>query len=143
MSKRKRQDDDFIIDFDKMVNLPKPNLIFARLLVMLSEPFGRNNPGVNILRAMYCLSPNIHAELVEVWSKKLAEMKRYLDGKDANSENFNQDQWENHLLNFLRESIIAVASDEWNVQLGDALITQVTFYKNRRKMKVVDVCHAY
>jgi hypothetical protein len=53
IAKRKKNDDDFIIDFDRSVNLPKPNALFARLLILLTQPHGRNSPGVNILRALY------------------------------------------------------------------------------------------
>jgi len=131
IAKRKKNDDDFIIDYDRTVNVPKPNQLLARLIIMLNEPFGRNQPGVNILRALYCLSPNIHPDLVEVWSKSLPKLKRYLDSEDS----FNQDQWENYLLSLVRDSIDAVNDDSWSVQFGDALLEQMRLYTGMRSFK--------
>lgn len=131
IAKRKKNDDDFIIDYDRTVNVPKPNQLFARLIIMLNDPFGRNQPGVNVLRALYCLSPNIHPDLVEVWSKSLPKMKRFLDAEDS----FNQDQWENYLLNLVRDSIDAVNDDSWSVQFGDALLDQFKLYNGQRSFK--------
>ncbi|KAL0491454.1 maestro heat-like repeat-containing protein [Acrasis kona] len=140
IAKRKKNDDDFIIDFDRAVNLPKPNAVFARLLILLTAPHDRNSPGVNILRALYCLSPNIHPDLVETWSKRLPAMKRYLDENSESegtkpSPSFNQDQWENLLLNFVRDSIDAVNDDEYTVSLGDALIAQCSLYPFNKALK--------
>ncbi len=131
IAKRKKNDEDFIIDYDRTVNVPKPNQLLARLIIMLNEPFGRNQPGVNILRALYCLSPNIHPDLVEVWSKSLPKLKRYLDSEDE----FSQDQWENYLLSLVRDSIDAVNDDSWSVQLGDALLDQMKLYTGQRGFK--------
>jgi hypothetical protein len=131
IAKRKKNDDDFIIDYDRSVNVPKPNQLFARLIVMMTEPFGRNQPGVNILRALYCLSPNIHPDVVEVWSKSLPKLKRYLDNED----NFNQDQWENHLLNLVRDTIDAVNDNSFSVQFGDALLEQMKLYNGQHTFK--------
>ncbi|KAL9646130.1 hypothetical protein ABK040_008008 [Willaertia magna] len=134
ISKRKKNDDDFIIDFESQVNIPKPNYLFARCLIKLTLPFiGRNQPGTNILRAMYCLSPNIHPDLVPLWSKKLPQMKKYIE---QNVNLFNQDEWENQLLNLVRESIDTIQDDKWAVSLGEALLEQCNdFYKNSKLLK--------
>jgi maestro heat-like repeat-containing protein family member 1 len=80
VAKRKKEDQDFMIDFTAQVNLPKPHQILARLLIMLHDPYARNQNGVNILRALYCLSPLFHEEVIEIWAKLLPEMKKYIDG---------------------------------------------------------------
>ena len=80
VAKRKKEDEDFMIDFTTQVNLPKPHQILTRLLTMLHDPYARNQNGVNILRALYCLSPLFHEEVIEVWAKLLPEMKKYIDG---------------------------------------------------------------
>jgi hypothetical protein len=66
-----------------IVNLPKPEQIFARLIVMLNDPYGRNNQGINILKTLYCLSPLIHPDIIAVFKKTLPQLKQYLDGKFA------------------------------------------------------------
>nr|CAG4715342.1 unnamed protein product [Naegleria fowleri] len=135
ISKRKKNDDDFIIDFDAQVNIPKPNFIFARLLLKLTVPFGRNQPAVNILRALYCLSPNIHPDVVQLWGKKLPTLKKYIDTCESNAS-FVQDEWDNHLLNLVRDSIDSVQDDKWAVALGEALLEHSEiFYKNNRLLK--------
>jgi hypothetical protein len=67
-------------------------------------------------------------------------MKRYLDENsvDDGSEpgpNFNNDQWQNLVLNLVRDSIEAVSDDEWTVSLGDALLAQIPSYGKDKNLK--------
>jgi len=136
ISKRKKNDDDFIIDFDAQVNIPKPNFLFARLLLKLSIPFGRNQPAINILRALYCLSPNIHPDVVQLWSKKLPVLKKYIDQFVESTADFDQDEWDNQILNLVRDSIDNVQDDPWSVALGEALLDHAEpFYKQNKLLK--------
>jgi hypothetical protein len=65
------------------------------------------------------LSPNVHPDLVETWSKRLPVMKRYLDENSLNEGakagfNFNLDQWQvnSHSIIVLKfvESIVKFGS---------------------------------
>uniref|UniRef100_A0A7S1PFF5 Uncharacterized protein n=1 Tax=Percolomonas cosmopolitus TaxID=63605 RepID=A0A7S1PFF5_9EUKA len=139
IAKRKKNDSNFIIDFDKEANLPKPDQLFARLIVMLSQPFERNESGINILRTLYCLSPNLNASLVEPWSKKLPLLKKeFLDAKneDGSDSEFDQDKWENAILSLVRLSVDSVDDDQWNVSVGDAILKQAEpLYTNQPQLK--------
>lgn len=53
--KREREDPDYMIDFDRSVNLPKPQAIICRLLVLLNDPLKRGNPGIHILHTLKAL----------------------------------------------------------------------------------------
>lgn len=125
IAKRKKNHSNFIIQFDKEANLPKPDQLFARLIVALSSPFERNESGVNILRALYCLSPNLSPNLVDPCTKRLPQMKKeFLDAGNGENSGFDQDRWENAILSFVKLAIESVDDDQWNVSIGDALLKQ-------------------
>mmetsp|Transcript_2945 Transcript_2945/g.4295 ORF Transcript_2945/g.4295 Transcript_2945/m.4295 type:complete len:1686 (-) Transcript_2945:16-5073(-) len=134
IGKRLTGTNNFIVDFSKEVNIPKPELIFARLIIMLAKPFERNDSGLHILRTLYTLSPNIHHKVVKLWAKKLRDMKKVMDGVE---EPFSATVWENEILNFVRDSIIEVDDDQWNINIGNAILSQNTYYKHDPKLKQV------
>lgn len=144
MRKRQLQAPDFMIDFDKKVNIPKPAVILARLVVMLMTPFARKDQGKYILRCMYALSPTIHPNLPECWQERLPQLKTYLDGsyeeeeeeeEEEHDSGFNQEKWEAKVLTLVSDTIDAIGDDEWTVQIGDALSSHALHYKNDHLLK--------
>lgn len=79
--KRSSDAPDYLIDYDTMVNVPKPFEIFSRLIVLCGVPLENNNRGLNLLKFMKNLSPNLSSSIVEVWDSVLPKLMINLGGK--------------------------------------------------------------
>lgn len=62
---REEDDEIFDLDFDVLVNLPRPQEIVARLMVVLGHPLYRDR-GIHILHVFEGISPNLHEEIVDL-----------------------------------------------------------------------------
>lgn len=132
-NKRTNEDDDYIIDFDRAVNLPKPSAIMARMFVQLTAPFRRGQVGLRILECMKSVGPILHPSLPALWDATLPKMANYLE--ENAGDKWNKDSWEELVLRLLSESIKIANDDEWNVALGSALSDQLDFYKRDPELK--------
>ena len=136
--KRTSSTEDFLIDFDKKVNLPKPQQIMARLLVLLNAPLRRDDLGGNILEALLNISGILHPSITEMWDRTIP---RILDFLRENSDSWNQSTWEDLVLRLLTETIKVIADVEWTMKLGDALNNQLALYKTDPELKRVCFKH--
>eukprot|EP00727_Mastigamoeba_balamuthi_P012392 m51a1_g7776 hypothetical protein (1623) ;mRNA; f:168103-173772 len=143
---RKRQADapDYYIDFDRLVNLPKPQAIIAKLLVVLNAPLRRPQMGANILACLAAIGPVLHPAICDMWDEKLPKLAAYLDDKSKDEGRWDADEWEELVLRLLGETIRVANDDEWAMALGDALCSQLDYYKGdaplrRAAMKFVGV----
>eukprot|EP00698_Gefionella_okellyi_P010953 TRINITY_DN286_c0_g1_i1.p1 TRINITY_DN286_c0_g1~~TRINITY_DN286_c0_g1_i1.p1 ORF type:complete len:1629 (+),score=391.49 TRINITY_DN286_c0_g1_i1:371-4888(+) len=124
--------DDFIIDFDRMVNLPKPGVIIARLFVALCAP-ARRNVGIRIVEVMGALAEVLHPAIVEPWSAALPRLAQFL----AQTERFTQKTWEDALLRVFAQTLVAVGDDEWTAGVATAFSEQSASYKGDFVLKAV------
>jgi len=69
-----------MIDFDKLVNVPKPHAIISRLLVVLSSPEERPLLGENILSFFKSMGPVLHSSVSDLWDDVVPKMVTYLKG---------------------------------------------------------------
>lgn len=74
-SKREQQSADYIIDFDRAVNLPKPQMILTRLLVLSHLPpssySGKQANSSSILEALQHTAGVIHPSIQELWDNSV------------------------------------------------------------------------
>lgn len=84
--KRSNSVDDYYINFDVNVNLPKPFSIFARLIVLCGCPLQNKNQGLSILHLMKNISPNLNSAIVEVWDNVLPKLITNLEGIIASNK---------------------------------------------------------
>jgi len=136
--KRTTQTEDFLIDFDKKVNLPKPQMILARLVVLLNAPMRRDDLGGNILEALLNISGILHPSITEMWDKTIPKILGFL--RD-NSDSWNQSTWEDLVMRLLTETIKVISDVEWTMKLGDALSNQLDMYKHDAELKRVCFKH--
>eukprot|EP00026_Physarum_polycephalum_P000352 Phypoly_transcript_00352.p1 GENE.Phypoly_transcript_00352~~Phypoly_transcript_00352.p1 ORF type:complete len:1660 (+),score=332.46 Phypoly_transcript_00352:97-5076(+) len=133
-NKRANEADDYIIDFDRAVNLPKPSAIIARLFVLLNAPSRRGQAGIRILELLKSVGPILHPSLPALWDVTLPKMIQYLEDNNE-PDKWKQDQWEELVLRLLSESIKITNDDEWNVALGTAMVDQIPYYNKDPELK--------
>lgn len=132
--KREQFIEEYLIDFDKMVNLPKPQVILARLLVLLSLPIRSNNIGSPILDCLLQISGIIHPSIIDRWDTTIPKIVNYMS---ENLDNWNQTTWEDLVMRLLTETIRVISDDEWTMKLGDAFVDHFRMYKSDNDLKRV------
>eukprot|EP01133_Synstelium_polycarpum_P020470 gene20470-24563_t len=133
-SKRDNEADDYYIDFDREVNLPKPTQIIARYFVLLAMPHRRNQQGTRVLEAMRAIGPILHPSICDMWDVTLPKLVAFLE-EHPDDAAFNRAQWEELVLRLLSETIKNAADDEWTVALGSSLAEQIDHYKRDPALK--------
>ena len=129
-SKRENKEEDFDLDYETMVNIPKPVSMFARLLVLAGVPTKPcEGPselrGVHVLKLMKALSPNIHEDLVSLWDAVIPKLITQLT--DFHSQGtFSQRTWEDLIMKLLSKSLDEVDDEDWLLLLGKELSEQCT-----------------
>jgi len=74
-TKREQQSPDYFIDFDRAVNLPKPQMILTRLLVLSHLPpshySGKQANSSSILEALQQTAGVLHPSIQELWDNSV------------------------------------------------------------------------
>jgi hypothetical protein len=70
-------DEAFIVDYDEHVNIPRPQYLVARLIVLAGYPLHGSNRGLHILRAMQLLAGNFHENLCGIWNLVIPKLISY------------------------------------------------------------------
>ncbi|XP_053801907.1 maestro heat-like repeat-containing protein family member 1 [Vidua chalybeata] len=90
-------------------NLPSPQALTVRLLAVSSQPragVGRAGPALRLLRELRLLP-----ELQKSWDEEIPKLLRHLEENSENS--LDQQEWEEKLLQFLRESLESIPDKSW------------------------------
>ena len=134
--KRTNNDEDYLINFDVSVNLPKPFAIFSRLIVLCGCPLENKNQGISVLNLMKNISPNLSSSIVEIWDNVLPKLITNLEDKLANSK-FNQKTWQDLVMKLLSNSLDQINEEEHICEIARALGNQIeTIYLNFSQEKV-------
>ncbi|KAH3758032.1 hypothetical protein Pelo_10162 [Pelomyxa schiedti] len=139
--KREAQDDDYYLDFDKLSNIPKPQQIIAKLLVLLNTPFRRPNLGLNILEALRHVGPLFHPTVCDMWDEKLPKLAKYLEEKSKSQPDFDTAAWEELILRLVGEIIRIANDDDWSMVYGEALVNHVDQFKSDPYLRKVSLKH--
>ncbi|XP_065915103.1 maestro heat-like repeat-containing protein family member 1 [Dysidea avara] len=122
--KRAEEAEDYEIDFDVAVNLPKPEQMLARLIVLCGNPLNGRNRGEHVINCMASLVPNIHEDIVELWDAVTPKLLSYLN-EHQDDEVWDQKHWEDLVLKFLSRSLDDINDEDWLVNFGSVLGGQV------------------
>lgn len=79
--KRELNSDDYLINYDTLINVPKPFEILARLVVLSGCPMNGKNRGLNVLNLMKNMASNIDNSIVDVWDNVVPKLIANLEGK--------------------------------------------------------------
>ncbi|KAM4689568.1 maestro heat-like repeat-containing protein family member 1 isoform 2-T2 [Discoglossus pictus] len=116
----------FLINYNVNVNLPSPHALFARLLVV-SAPFELSDERSSAaLRLLSVMQMNIHPTVNQCWQESIPTLLQHLEDTDGKS--LEQTDWENKLLQFLGDTLQAVADDGWICQLALEMSKQLNNY---------------
>eukprot|EP01105_Mastigella_eilhardi_P020591 TRINITY_DN4914_c0_g1_i1.p1 TRINITY_DN4914_c0_g1~~TRINITY_DN4914_c0_g1_i1.p1 ORF type:complete len:1654 (-),score=536.16 TRINITY_DN4914_c0_g1_i1:72-5033(-) len=139
--KRASQADDYFLDFDKHINIPKPQALMAKMLVTLNLPFKRPGLGVNIMEAMRSLGPVLHPTICDMWDDKLPKLVKFLEEKAKQPDEFDFHYWEELILRLLGETVRIANDDEWSMAYAEALVAQIEIYKSEPQLRRVSLKH--
>lgn len=78
--KRESNSDDYLINYESFINVPKPYEIFARLIVLCGCPLNGNNRGINVLNLMKNMAPNIDSSIEELWDNVIPKLILNIEG---------------------------------------------------------------
>ncbi|XP_032927578.1 maestro heat-like repeat-containing protein family member 1 [Catharus ustulatus] len=102
-------------------NLPSPQALTARLLAVSSQPFLGSGRGAAALRLLGAL--RIHPHLENRWEKEIPQLLEHLEENTENS--LCQQEWEEKLLQFLRESLESIPDKSWICPLVSEMFRQL------------------
>jgi len=123
-------------------------------MVIMSSPQRRGKVGLHILQALHAIGPVLNPAIAGMWDNAIPRLASYLQSIShppppqkneancvlsfiGNSEGgtFEQSAWEELVLRLLSETIKLVGSEEWTMQLGDALFNQLPTYEADPELK--------
>ncbi|CAM5169374.1 unnamed protein product [Eretmochelys imbricata] len=68
------------LDYSGRVQLPTPQGLLARLLVVASSPYEREGHGCAALQLLKALHQTVHAAVGEMWGVKIPSLLQYIEG---------------------------------------------------------------
>ncbi|CAM4708468.1 unnamed protein product [Caretta caretta] len=121
------------LDYSGRVQLPTPQGLLARLLVVASSPYEREGHGCAALQLLKALHQTVHAAVGEMWVVKIPSLLQYIEGNTENS--LDHARWEHMLLQFLRTSLEMIDDSAWSSQISLDLSWQMAGYASPSKEK--------
>lgn len=130
--KRENKEEDFELDYDVQVNIPKPNAIICRLLTLSGVPVFTKTDldiqngyrGVHTLKLLQVLCPNLHEDIVTLWDAAIPKLIMQLNDQ-IDKGSFNQKSWEDIMLKLVSRTLDEVDEEEWLCELVRELNVQI------------------
>ncbi|KAK9124088.1 hypothetical protein Sjap_013690 [Stephania japonica] len=119
-------------DYKTRSDLPKPEEIFARLVVLLHDPLAEGQLATQILTVFCYLGSLFPKNIILFWQDEIPKMKAYIsDPEDLKQDPSYQETWDDMIINFLAESLDVIEDTEWVISLGNAFSEQYELYTSR------------
>ncbi|GAV58925.1 hypothetical protein CFOL_v3_02458 [Cephalotus follicularis] len=110
-------------------DIPNPQELFARLLVLLHDPLAREQLATHILTVLCYLAPLFPKNINLFWQEEIPKMKAYIgDTEDLKQDPSYQETWDDMIINFLAESLDVIQDSDWVISLGNAFTKQYELY---------------
>ncbi|KAF5953918.1 hypothetical protein HYC85_006774 [Camellia sinensis] len=111
-------------------DIPNPEELFARLVVLLHDPLAREQQATHILTVLCYLAPLFPKNINLFWQDEIPKMKAYVsDTEDLKQDPSYQETWDDMIINFLAESLDVIQDNDWVISLGNAFSKQYELYK--------------
>ncbi|WJZ93744.1 hypothetical protein VitviT2T_012661 [Vitis vinifera] len=111
------------------IDIPNPEELFARLVVLLHNPLAREQLATQVLTVLYYLAPLFPKNINLFWQDEIPKMKAYVsDTDDLKQDPSYQETWDDMIINFLAESLDVIQDTEWVISLGNAFSRQYELY---------------
>ncbi|XP_039090491.1 maestro heat-like repeat-containing protein family member 2A [Hyaena hyaena] len=105
------------------VDLPAPQKLLARLLVLMSSPYKGEGRGIAMLNLLRTLSQSIAPSMADMWELEIPLLVKYLE--EHTEFTWNQKTWEDKLVQFLRNSLKKTRGSNWSLRLSKELNNQI------------------
>ncbi|XP_030181975.1 maestro heat-like repeat-containing protein family member 2A [Lynx canadensis] len=105
------------------VDLPAPQKLLARLLVLMSSPYKGEGRGIAMLNLLRTLSQSIAPAMADMWELEIPLLVKYLE--EHTEFTWNQKTWEDKLIQFLRNSLKKTRGSNWSLRLSKELNNQI------------------
>ncbi|XP_061964637.1 protein SHOOT GRAVITROPISM 6 isoform X5 [Populus nigra] len=110
-------------------DVPSPEELFARLLVLLHDPLSMEQLATQILTVLCYLAPLFPKNINLFWQDEIPKMKAYVsDTDDLKLDPSYQETWDDMIINFLAESLDVIQDTNWVISLGNAFTYQYELY---------------
>ncbi|XVF07807.1 hypothetical protein REPUB_Repub06bG0171700 [Reevesia pubescens] len=110
-------------------DIPNPEELFARLLVLLHNPLAREQLATQILTVLCYLAPLFPRNINLFWQDEIPKMKAYVsDPEDLKLDPSYQETWDDMIIDFLAESLDVIQDTDWVISLGNAFTKQYALY---------------
>jgi hypothetical protein len=136
---REEDNEIYDLDYDTMVNLPKPTELIARLIVLLGHPL-EGGLGLQILNLFEGISPNLHDDIVDLWDEVIPRLTAYLEKQSLDKDNWDQQTWEDLVLKLLSRTLDHINDEDWCVALGKSLGSHYALYPESKDKNMLSKC---
>lgn len=110
-------------------DIPNPEVLFARLVVLLHDPLAREQLATQILTVLCYLAPLFPRNINLFWQDEIPKMKAYVsDTEDLKQDPSYQGTWDDMIISFLAESLDVIQDTDWVISLGNAFTKQYELY---------------
>ncbi|XP_031119472.1 protein SHOOT GRAVITROPISM 6 isoform X1 [Ipomoea triloba] len=112
-------------------DIPNPEELFARLVVLLHNPLAREHLVTQILSVLWYLAPLFPKNINSFWQDEIPKMKAYVsDTEDLKQDPLYQESWDDMIISFLAESLDVIQNVDWVLLLGNTFARQYELYKS-------------
>ncbi|KAM5174128.1 maestro heat-like repeat-containing protein family member 1 [Callospermophilus lateralis] len=125
----------YLSSFHLMPNqVVSPQKLLTYLVLLSLKPYREKEFGVSSLRLLYALHPItslhpvINSDVGQVWKKEIPQMLRILD--DNTEKTLNQKEWEERLLHFSGQSLVAINDDDWLEKLAKTILEKINYFND-------------
>ncbi|KAL4297964.1 hypothetical protein GQ457_12G011030 [Hibiscus cannabinus] len=116
-------------DCKDRTDVPNPEELFARLVVLLHNPLAREQQATQILTVLCYLAPLFPRNISLFWQDEIPKLKAYVsDPEDLKVDPSFQETWDDMIINFLAESLDVIQDTDWVISLGNAFTKQYALY---------------
>ncbi|WRX23501.1 hypothetical protein QQP08_015988 [Theobroma cacao] len=126
---RSSYNNNMLSDCKARSDIPNPEELFARLVVLLHNPLAREQLATQILTVLCYLAPLFPRNINLFWQDEIPKMKAYVsDPEDLELDPSYQETWDDMIINFLAESLDVIQDTDWVISLGNAFTKQYSLY---------------
>eukprot|EP00117_Sycon_ciliatum_P004055 scpid12251/ scgid8580/ HEAT repeat-containing protein 7A len=125
--KRKAESEEYDLDYEVLVNIPKPAALISRLFVMAGQPHPRAR-GMPVLQLLQSMGPQLHEDISQLFDTVIPRLIAYLQDSEDNDKPWNQKSWEDLLLKLLSKTLDEVMDEEWISALGQEMGLHLNLY---------------
>ncbi|PRQ43676.1 putative condensin complex subunit 1 [Rosa chinensis] len=126
---RSSNSDTMVKECKARADIPNPEELFVRLVVLLHDPLAREQLASQILTVLCYLAPLFPKNVSLFWQDEIPKLKAYVsDTEDLKQDPSYQETWDDMIINFFAESLDVIHDAAWVISLGDAVTKQYELY---------------